>query len=125
MSHPLFNILVQRPDLVVNHLFAYGALVKQETAEAGIALRNKLLFWGSAVVLICVSLGLAGVALMLGAVQGQFHWVFVAVPCAMLFLGCIAVGFAIRPLQEAQFSQIKRQLDDDLLVLRTAASVRN
>lgn len=125
MLHPLFTMLVQRPDLVFNHLLAYGALVRQETAGAGTAVLNKFVCWAVAALLLCLTLGLAGVAVMLGILQGQFHWVLVAVPGAPLLLGCIAVAFAVRPLQVAQFSQIKLQLDNDFFALRSAVAVRD
>ena len=35
MLHPIFSTVIQRPDLVLGHLSAYGALVGQEAKTAG------------------------------------------------------------------------------------------
>jgi hypothetical protein len=45
--HPLFLTIVQRPDLVIDHLSAYAALLKQETNEASKALVGRVLVYRS------------------------------------------------------------------------------
>ena len=86
MLHPFFSTIVKRPDLVLDHLSAYAALLHQEAASAGAELLTRVVAWLMAVMLGVVFLGLAGTALMLGLLQNQFHWVLVAVPGAALLL---------------------------------------
>ena len=121
MLHPLFSILVRRPDLVVDHLSAYGALVHAEASEAGSELLQRGLAWGLAILCAGVFLTLAGVALMLGIVLNQFHWVLVAVPALMLLLLLFAIGKARRPLIIIRFGELKAQIDRDAQALRAAA----
>ncbi|WP_341912075.1 hypothetical protein [Polaromonas sp. YR568] len=121
MLHPLFSILVRRPDLVVDHLSAYGALVQEEASEAGSELLQRGLAWGLVILCAGVFLTLAGVALMLGVLLNQFHWVLVAIPAVMLVLLLIAFGKARQPLAASPFEELKAQLDRDAQALRAAA----
>ena len=41
MLHPIFSTVIQRPDLVMVHLSAYGALVGQEAKTAGAELARR------------------------------------------------------------------------------------
>ena len=71
--HPLFLTIVRRPDLVVDHLSAYTALLAKEASDASRTIVNRVLIWIMVVVFGCIGLGLAGIALMLGVLQNQFH----------------------------------------------------
>lgn len=121
MLHPLFSILVRRPDLVVDHLSAYGALIHEEASEAGSELLQRGLAWGLVILCAGVFLTLAGVALMLGILLNQFHWVLVAIPAVMLLLLLVAFGKARQPLAATRFEELKVQLDRDAQALRAAA----
>ncbi|MDI1237955.1 MAG: hypothetical protein PSV26_10785 [Polaromonas sp.] len=121
MLHPLFSILVRRPDLVVDHLSAYGALVHEEVSEAGSELLQRALAWGAVILCAGVFLTLAGVALMLGLLLNQFHWVLVAMPAVMLLFLLIAFGKARQPLGANGFAELKDQLERDAQALRAAA----
>ena len=50
MLHPIFSTVIQRPDLVMGHLSAYGALFGQEAKAAGAQLARRTLAWLLAVV---------------------------------------------------------------------------
>ena len=65
-----------------------------------------------------VFLGLAGVAVMLGLMQNQFHWVLVVVPGVALLLVIVAIVRAIKPWQTDRFAELKAQLDSDIRALR-------
>lgn len=119
MLHPLFSVLIRRPDLVVDHLSAYGALVHEEASEAGEQMFRRGLAWAVAVLCAGVFLTLAGVAFMLGIVLNQFHWVLVVVPGAVLALLVLALARARRPLPSNRFGELKAQLDRDAQALRT------
>ena len=121
MLHPLFSTLVQRPDLLVDHLSAYAALFGQEAKNAGTELVHKLLAWVLAVVCGSIFLVLAGIALMLGFTQNQFHWILVVVPLFTLLLTALAVSKAKKPLRTEHFPLLKDQLDADTVALRMAS----
>ncbi|MEP6792105.1 MAG: hypothetical protein ABI907_12095, partial [Ramlibacter sp.] len=81
MIHPIFSVLVSRPDLVVDHVAGYASLVHQEASSVGAQVARRAVAWGIAVLSLTVFLVLAGSAVMLGVMYGEFHWVLVAVPC--------------------------------------------
>lgn len=121
MLHPLFSTIVQRPDLVMDHLAAYGALIHEEASSAGSELLARVLGWVLAAMAAAVFLGLAGTALMLGLLQNHFHWVLVAVPGVAFILMVIAIIVAKRPLKSERFPELKAQLDSDARALRMVA----
>jgi uncharacterized membrane protein YqjE len=121
MLHPIFSTLMQRPDLVMDHLSAYAALLQQEASSAGSELLARAVAWVLAVLSVLVFLVLAGTALMLGLLQNQFHWVLLAVPGFALVLTIIAVFQARKPLRSERFPELKAQLDSDARALRMVA----
>jgi hypothetical protein len=121
MLHPLFSTIVQRPDLVMDHLSAYGSLLHREASSAGSELLTRVLATLVAVLAGVVFLGLSGTALMLGLLHNQFHWVLVVVPGAALVLLVIAILVALKPLKSERFPELKAQIDSDAQALRTLA----
>lgn len=119
MLHPLFSTLVQRPDLVIDHLSAYAALFHDEASAAASGLLTRAVAWVLVALSAVVFLGLAGTALMLGLLQNQFHWVLVAVPGFALGLLVIALFVAKNPLQRENFTELKAQMDNDKRALRS------
>ena len=118
MLHPLFSTLVKRPDLVVDHVSAYAALAHQEVISAGTDVLARAAAWILAVLTGVVFLGLTGVAVMLGLMQNQFHWVLIAVPTVALLLVIVAILRALKPWQTERFSELKAQIDSDIRALR-------
>lgn len=121
MVHPLFSVLVSRPELVVEHAAGYAALVRDEATGLGTEVLRRGIAWAVAVVLFAAFLVLAGTALMLGALQSQFHWALLAAPAVALGLAVAAWLQARRPLSPAYFAELRSQLDADALALRRAA----
>lgn len=121
MLHPLFSTIVQRPDLVVDHLSAYAALFYDEASTATSSLVERAVAWVVVALLAVVFLGLAGTAAMLGLLQNQFHWSLVAVPGVVLALLLVAIFIAIKPFQRENFTEIKAQMDSDKRALRSVA----
>jgi O-antigen ligase len=68
---------------------------------------------------LLVFLILLGVAIMLGAVQEQFHWTLVVVPGVPLALAVAAFFVARRPMPGQAFTELRAQLDADAEALRT------
>lgn len=121
MLHPIFSTLIQRPDLVVDHLSAYAQLFQQEASSAGSVLMSRVIAWVAAALAALVFLGLAGVATMLGVIQNQFHWVLIAVPGCALLATVMAVVWAKKPIKSQTFSELKTQLSSDTRALRSVA----
>lgn len=121
MLHPLFSTLIQRPDLVADHVAAYAALFQEEASAAGTEWLARAVAWVLVILCGVVFLGLAGTALMLGVLYNQFHWVLVAVPGFALLLGIIAFFRARKPFKSERFPELKAQIDSDVQALRSAA----
>lgn len=125
MLHPLFSLLINRPELVVDHVAGYAALVQQEAASAGGEVLRRGLAWCLALLGLAVFVALAGGALMLGVLQGQFHWVLVAVPGVVLALAGVAFSTARKPMAPDRFNEIKTQLHADMQTLRDVEEARH
>lgn len=119
MVHPIFSVLIHRPELVMDHLAGYAALAREETTTVGKQVAKRAAAWAVALVCALVFLILAGVALMLGAVNDRFHWALLVVPGVALALAVAAVLVARKPLPDKAFIELKAQLDADAQALRT------
>ena len=120
MLHPIFSTAVSRPDLVVDHIAAYVDLATEEASSTGTDLVVRVAGWVLAGLFAFLSLGLAGVAVMLGLLHGGVHWILVAVPLAALLLAVIALVATRRPAAGQRFAELKRQFAADLGLLRAA-----
>lgn len=121
MLHPLFSTLIQRPDLLVEHVSAYSALFHQEATRAGAMLARRYLAWAVAAICGLVFVLFAGLALMMGALHNQFHWMLLAVPGTALVLMLVAIAKAKAPPNEARFTELKAQIDSDIQALRAVS----
>ena len=121
MLHPLFSTLIQRPDLLVEHISAYSALFHQEATQAGSMMFKRYLAWTIAAACGLVFVLFAGVALMMGTLQNQFHWILLVVPGSALVMMLVAIAKAKAPLTEARFTELKSQIDSDIKALRAAS----
>jgi len=121
MLHPLFSTLIQRPDLLVEHISAYSALIHQEATQAGSILVKRYVAWGVAAICGLVFVLFAGTALMMGALHNQFHWMLLAVPGSSFVLMLAAIAKAKAPLTNARFTVLKAQIDSDIQALRTVS----
>jgi len=118
MVHPIFSVLITRPELVVDHVAGYAALVQEEASSVGLQVARRAIAWGVAVLALIVFLVLAGVAAMLGALHG-FHWSLVIIPLAALVASVLAWTVARQKLPDRAFTELKAQLDADAQALRT------
>jgi len=122
MVHPIFSVLITRPELVMDHVAGYAALVQEEASSMGAEVVKRMIAWGVAVVGLIVFLVLAGVAVMLGALQGEFHWMLVITPGAALLVSVLALNIARRKFPAIAFTELKAQLDADAQALRTVGA---
>jgi hypothetical protein len=119
MVHPIFSVLISRPELVMDHVAGYAALAQEEASTVGVQVARRALAWGVAVISLLVFLVLAGVAIMLAALHGEFSWALVIVPGVALAAAGAAFVFARQRLPERAFTELKAQLDADAQALRT------
>lgn len=118
MVHPIFSILITRPELVMDHVSGYATLVQEEASTVGVQVARRAAAWAVCGVCVLVFLLLAGVAVMLGATSG-FHWALVIVPLVPLAIAGAAFAVARKPLAGKAFSELRSQLDADAQALRT------
>jgi type IV secretory pathway VirB2 component (pilin) len=108
--------------LVVDHLSAYAALLAQETNDASKTLVTRVLVWLIALISVVICVVFSGIALMLGVLQNQFHWILVAVPGVMALCALGAFAYTKQNVVANHFSNIKSQFLSDSTALRLAAS---
>ena len=118
MVHPIFSVLVTKPELVMEHVAGYASLMRDEASSVGKEVAKRAIAWGVTLFALLVFLILAGVAAMLAAVQDQFHWAFVLVPAVALAIAVVGFTVARKPLPEKAFGELKAQLDADAKALR-------
>ncbi|MET0312100.1 MAG: hypothetical protein ABW051_08625 [Burkholderiaceae bacterium] len=120
LVHPLISTLIRHPELVVEHLAGYGALLHEKASGAGSEVLHRLVAGIAAALCFIVFLMLAGTAAMLGLLNEKFHWALIVVPLISLAL---AIGFgtaARKPMTPGRFDDVKRQIDADVALLKTA-----
>ena len=119
MLHPIFSVLISKPELVMEHVAGYAALVRDEASTAGVQVARRAIAWGVTLASALLFLILAGVAVMLGAVTEQFRWALVIVPGIALATAITAFMVARKPLPAKAFGELKAQIDADAQVLRS------
>ncbi|WBY03385.1 hypothetical protein PE066_07600 [Ramlibacter tataouinensis] len=119
LVHPLFSVLVSRPELVMDHVAGYAALAQEEAASMGGAVTRRAIAWAACGVCALLFVLLAGVAVMLGAVTDGFHWALLLVPAVPLAGTGVAWGIARKQLPSRAFAELRAQLDADVQALRT------
>ena len=118
MVHPIFSVLISRPELVVDHVAGYAALARDEASSVGQEVAKRAIAWAVAVLGLAMFLTLSGVAVMLGAMHGQFDAVLVLVPGIALVIAVAAAMVARKRLPEKAFTELKAQLEADAQALR-------
>ncbi len=125
MLHPLFSVVVRRPDIVAEHLAGYALLAREEATLASEQFVQRSVAYAVTAFSLVMALLLTGVALMLAAVHNQFHWALIAVPLVALAPALWGWSAARKPLPERLFSTLASQFEADLLVLRNAEASRH
>ena len=127
MPH-LSRLVIERPDLLVDHALAYAALTKREIELAKRAVIRRTVAGAIALASTLAFLVLAGVALMLCASTqppSEVMWVLWAVPGVMLGVMLISLVVAFAKTQEVATAQsLSTQFSADLQALRAALEPR-
>lgn len=119
LMHPIFKVLLKRPELLMDHAAGYAALAREEAASAAGEMARRALGWIVAAIGLMAFLVLAGTAAMMGAVQGQFHWALLAVPAIALAIAGAGVMVGMQKIARPLFNELRTQLDADAQALRT------
>jgi hypothetical protein len=122
MLHPIFSLLIKRPELVIDHVAGYAALVQEEASSVGTEVAKRAIAWVVTLFGLLIFLVLAGVAAMLGVMQGEFHWILVVVPAIALVISVGAWTIARQRLPAKAFTELKAQLDADAQALRAVGA---
>ncbi|GAB3768487.1 hypothetical protein GCM10028796_32100 [Ramlibacter monticola] len=122
MVHPIFSVLITKPELVMEHVAGYASLLREETSSVGKEVARRAVAWGVTLFAFLVFLILAGVAVMLGSVHAAFHWTLIVVPGIALALAVGGFMVARKPLPEKAFTELKAQLDADAQALRAISA---
>ena len=116
--HPIFSVLVSKPDLVMEHVAGYAALVKEEATTAGADVTRRAMAWAACGLCALLFLLFTGIAVMLGTVAG-FHWSLVVVPLVPLVGAAVAFTMARKRTPGQAFAELRAQLEADAQALRT------
>jgi hypothetical protein len=122
MLHPIFSLLIKRPELVIDHVAGYAALVQEEASSVGTEMAKRAIAWVVTLFGLLIFLLRAGVAAMLGVMQGEFHWILVVVPGIALVISVGAWSIARQRLPAKAFTELKAQLDADAQALRAVGA---
>ena len=120
MLHPIYSTVLGHPELIADHVANYSALIKEEVAQAGRGLIARVVAGVLAVVSVLLALGLTGVAIMLGSINGSFHWALVIGPGVALLIAVIAGYLAMKPVLSYGFDDLKAQLSADMHAMHVA-----
>lgn len=125
--HPFFHLIATRPQLLADHAEAYADLVADEIPRVSNAWKRKAMLSAVALVGLLVGMTLAGVALMLWAVNPNLAWPaawpLVAVPLVPI-AAALACGIAAQSASErAAFDDLRVQVKADMAMLREAAAL--
>ena len=119
MLHPIFSVLIHKPELVIDHMAGYAALVQEEASSVGGEVAKRVIAWAVVVVGALAFVVLAGVAAMLGVMHDGFHGILVVAPGVPLALAITAWTVARQRMPAKAFTELKAQLDADAQTLRT------
>jgi len=122
MVHPIFSVLITKPELVMEHVAGYASLMREEASSVGKEVAKRVIAWAVTLFCLLVFLILAGVAAMLGAINAEFHWALVVIPGIVLALAVGGFMVARKPLPEKAFTELKQQLDADAQALRAISA---
>jgi uncharacterized membrane protein YqjE len=125
MLHPMLKIVASRPELLAEHLAAYGQLVAVQAQAAAGQLRRRALLGTVAAVAAALGLGLSGVALLLVAVVPlpamPAPWLLLLVPLVPLATAG-ACAWRMQNLSEpSALAPLRDQFAADAALLREAS----
>ena len=122
--YPLLYLAATRPQLLVDHVEAYGDLVAAEVSNASVIWKRRVTLNVMGICSFVVAAILAGVAVMMWAVipmvGNQTVWVLVITPLLPMGLGAGCLIATITRPEEGPFDTLRRQFKADMAMLREA-----
>lgn len=122
--HPLFSVMANQPQLLLDHAQAYAALFQEEFTLSRKAWRQRVMLQSAALVCLAVAVMLAGAAAMLWAVTpaSQIHtpWVLWVIPLVPLAIALMCGVQASNATQGKAFASLWRQISADMAMLQAA-----
>lgn len=117
--HPLFRVVLRRPELIAEHLANHVEHAKSQAGQAAGAFARKLAGGAVAIVALLLALNLTGIAVMLGAVEGRWPPALIWVPACAWLIAAIGAVVAWRASATAELQEVKDELraDADMLAL--------
>ena len=73
MVHPIFTVLISKPELVMQHVSGYASLMRDEASSVGLEVAKRAVAGAVAVAGLLVFLVLTGVGALGAAQQGGVH----------------------------------------------------
>ncbi len=120
--HPLLQLIATKPQLLFDHVEAYGDLVTSEARLISAAWKRRALLTAIALCSVGVGAVLAGVSLMLWAVtpasQIQAPWALLVAPLLPLALAAACIIYSRSRGEDNAFNTIREQVNADLTMLR-------
>lgn len=121
MIYALLKAAVFKPRLLAAHLHNYGEFIRSEMQGTARQWAVKAVAFAVFGIGMLVFLMLSGVALMIGVMQNQYHWILLLVPAVPLALALVALIVALRRTAERGVHNIKQQLAADIQALNGPA----
>ena len=124
MLHPMFKTAVSRPELLAEHVAAYGQLIAAQAQTAANQWRRRALLGGVVALSAALGIGLAGVAaLFVAAVPLSampMPWLLLAVPLVPLTVAAVCVLQMQRLEEPSALAPLREQFAADAALLREA-----
>lgn len=124
MTHPLLDLIANRPQLLADHAQAYGELMASEVGAASSDLARRAALGLLGVALFAVAVALGGVAVMLRAVVPLdvmvAPWVLVVTPLAPLAIAIACLVGALLGAVRNPFHKIWWQVKADVAMFQEA-----
>ena len=120
------KLLTRQPELLLNYVFAYSTLARDEIALAKIRLVRRVVAAAIAFAAMLAFLVLAGVALILASAPSQPYatWALLSVPGFMLVLCAFSAAIAFAKGASNSRDSLGSQLQRDMQSFRVALESR-
>lgn len=120
--HPILQLIATKPQLLFDHVEAYGDLVTTEAKLISVSWKRRILLNAIALCSTGVGAVLTGVALMLWAVTPvqQIHapWTLLITPILPFLFAVVCVAYSRSQNETDAFATIREQINADLIMLR-------
>lgn len=121
MSSPLFRVVVQQPELLLDHAQAYAELFEAEITALGSAYGRRARLATAMLCFMAIGATLSGVAVMLVSVMSPVGdsavWTLGVVPI-LPFGAALWCYLALRAPAAAPFEVLRHQMQTDMQMLR-------